>query len=206
MTVQPCVIALVHMTTIYSKLSHIWINFWYALLWYLVNNHYSFTSLFRLLQKFIPLYLQSFTLQTSWSCGLELSRTVEQSSWHTDREFESASDRHEVDGLSLAICNSRGGWHPQFSSVAVCAIAFATAAPVIRPLISTYFTITKIKLSAVSSVACLYFPFFFHLYLEIHHRLAIQNMLNVSKVFFIFDPKPMMCRIVLVCWLVACLP
>ena len=58
-------------------------------------------------------YLQQ-ALLTSWSCGLELSHMDEQSSlsWHTDHEFESASNRHKVDGLSLAICNSRGGLHP----------------------------------------------------------------------------------------------
>ena len=62
-------------------------------------------------------YYTERSLILLWSCGLELSRTVEQSSWHTDREFESASDRHEVDGLSLAICNSRGGWHPRCGPV-----------------------------------------------------------------------------------------
>ena len=44
---------------------------------------------------------------------------VEQSSLsrHTDHEFESTSDRHDVDGLSLAICNGRGGWHPRHGLV-----------------------------------------------------------------------------------------
>ena len=62
-----------------------------------------------------PEYAETTILLASWSCGLELSHVVQQSSlsWQTDHEFESPSDRQEVDGLSLAICNSRGGWHPR---------------------------------------------------------------------------------------------
>ena len=41
---------------------------------------------------------------TSWSCGLELSCTVE-----CRLDTQTASDRHEVDGLSLAIFIIRGG-------------------------------------------------------------------------------------------------
>ena len=58
-------------------------------------------------------------LLASWSCGLVISQTLEKLSLshHTEREFDSVSNRHEVDSFPLAICNNRGGCHPRYGPI-----------------------------------------------------------------------------------------
>ena len=58
-------------------------------------------------------------LLASWSSRLVISQTLEKLnlSHHTEREFDSVSNRHEVNSFSLAICNNRGGCHPRYGPI-----------------------------------------------------------------------------------------